>query len=359
MATISLCMIVKNEEEVLGRCLDSIKGLVDEIIIVDTGSEDQTKEIASRYTDKIYDFEWTDDFSKARNFSFSKGTKDYLMWLDADDVILKDQKKKFLKFKKSLTDDIDIVMFKYNVGFDNAGNVTLSYFRERLFKRINQYQWEDRVHEFVPPMGKIVEEEIFVTHQKLKAGDPKRNLHIYRKMQEENVPMTPRNLFYFSRELRDNGESEEAIEYYTKFLDTGQAWVEDAISACVELAACYGSVGNENMRVQSILRSFVYDKPRARVCCEMGQYFLDKMDYDKAIYWYKLALTIEPEQGWGFIRKDYYDFIPSLYLCVCYDRLGDKETAQYYHEQTVKLKPEHPSVIYNTQYFQGEEQSEN
>ena len=78
MATISLCMIVKNESAVLARCLDSIADLMDEIIIVDTGSTDNTKEIAAQYTSRIYDFKWTSDFSAARNFSFSKATMEYI-----------------------------------------------------------------------------------------------------------------------------------------------------------------------------------------------------------------------------------------------------------------------------------------
>ena len=87
MISVSLCMIVRDEEEVLGRCLESVKSTADEMIIVDTGSQDRTKEVAAQYTDKIYDFEWKEDFSAARNFSLSKGTKDYLMWLDADDIL--------------------------------------------------------------------------------------------------------------------------------------------------------------------------------------------------------------------------------------------------------------------------------
>ena len=97
-ATISLCMIVRNEEKVLARCLESVRGCVDEIIIVDTGSSDGTKEIAARFTDKIYDFEWIDDFSAARNYSFEQATGDYLLWLDADDVLLPADAEALLRF---------------------------------------------------------------------------------------------------------------------------------------------------------------------------------------------------------------------------------------------------------------------
>ena len=87
MVTVSVCMIVKNEEKVLARCLDSLAGLWEELIIVDTGSTDRTKEIAKKYTDKIYDFSWTGSFSDARNFSFSKATCDYIYSADADEEL--------------------------------------------------------------------------------------------------------------------------------------------------------------------------------------------------------------------------------------------------------------------------------
>ena len=100
MITISLCMILKDEEDVLDRCLSSVKGLVDEIIIVDTGSTDATKQIALQYTDQVFDFAWIDDFAAARNYAFSKANKEYCMWLDADDVIEEKDRLDFLTLKK-------------------------------------------------------------------------------------------------------------------------------------------------------------------------------------------------------------------------------------------------------------------
>ena len=90
MVTISLCMIVRDEEAVLARCLDSVREAVDEMVIVDTGSLDRTKEIASLYTEKVYDFPWIDDFAAARNAVMDRCrgkwyfTVDCDEWLDAD-----------------------------------------------------------------------------------------------------------------------------------------------------------------------------------------------------------------------------------------------------------------------------------
>lgn len=139
MVTISLCMIVKNEEKVLARCLNSVKNIADEIIIVDTGSPDNTKDISKEFAYKVLDFNWIDDFSAARNYSFSKATMDYIFWLDADNIILLEDQIKFKQLKQSLDQSVDIVMMKYNVGFDENNNITFSYFRERLARRSNSY----------------------------------------------------------------------------------------------------------------------------------------------------------------------------------------------------------------------------
>jgi len=97
---ISLCMIVKNEEKVIERCLSSVAHLVDEVVIVDTGSIDNTKEIITRYTSNIYDFEWINDFSAARNFAASKATGEWILVLDADEYIDEENFKIFSLPKK-------------------------------------------------------------------------------------------------------------------------------------------------------------------------------------------------------------------------------------------------------------------
>ena len=169
-------MIVKDEEDVLERALSSIKDIADEIIIVDTGSTDMTKEIAAKFTDKIFDFEWCDDFSKARNYSFSKATQDYCMWLDADDDLLEADQKELMKLKETLSPETSVVMMRYNTGFDNDGKPTFTYYRERLLRREDQFYWEGFVHEVISPRGKMEYSEIAITHRKIKAGNPLRNI---------------------------------------------------------------------------------------------------------------------------------------------------------------------------------------
>ena len=201
MITISLCMIVKNEEDVLARCLDCAINFADEIIIIDTGSTDQTKEIAALYTEQIYDFEWIDDFSAARNFAFSKATMDYCMWLDADDVIRFEDQKKLVDLKNTLSLDTDMVMMRYYTGFDENGTPTFSYNRERLIKNNKGYSWQGAIHEAIIPSGNILYSDIAVYHQKIHPTDPDRNINIFEKLLESGHSLDMRQQFYYGREL--------------------------------------------------------------------------------------------------------------------------------------------------------------
>lgn len=352
MITISLCMIVKNEEKVLARCLNSIKDIVDEIIIVDTGSTDTTKEIAKEYTDKIFDFNWINDFSAARNYSYSKATMDYILWLDADDIVLLEDQIKFKELKLSLSTSVDIVMMKYNVGFDENGNVTISYLRERLSKRINGNIWKEPVHEFLERWGNIINSEVHITHKKETVATPDRNLKIYENLIANGAELSLRSIYYFAKELYYNNKYNEAIEYYNKFLDNEGGWSEDKIAACYDLSLCYNNINDKENSLKALLKSFKYDIPRSEICCYLGNYFLSLFDYNKAIYWYKLATQLErPADSLGFTLHDSWGHFPNIQLCLCYDKLGNIDEAIKYNEIAEKFKPDSAAVKNNKNYF--------
>lgn len=354
MSSISLCMIVRNEEEVLGRCLDSVKDLVDEIVVVDTGSTDATREIALQYGARVFDFVWADDFSAARNFSLSRATMDYCLWLDADDVLLEPDREKLRQLKEALNPSIHLVMMKYNTGFDEAGNPVFSFYRERIFLRSLGYRFEGAVHEAVTPSGNIVYADIAVTHRKLKAGDSGRNLRIFERQLAEGKPLAPREQFYYARELTYHDRDEDAIAAFNRFLDEGRGWVENNINACCDLAGCFERKGDLSGALCSLFRSFEYDAPRAEACCAIGQIFMARTDYRTAAFWYELALSRTPnDASGGFVLTDCYGYLPAIQLCVCYDRLGEREKAEEYNNRALAFKPDDAAALYNKAYFES------
>ena len=350
--TLSLCMIVKNEEDVIGRCLECVSDLFDEIIVVDTGSDDKTKEIVKKYTKDLYYFKWIEDFAAARNYAFSKATKDYIMWLDADDIILESDKEKIRELKNNMNKSVDMVMMKYNTNFDSDGNPTFSYYRERIFKRSKKYRWIGAIHEVKPPSRNVIYSDVAVSHKKLKCNDPKRNLRIFEIMISNGKELDPRQQFYYARELYYNKRYEEAINTFNNFLDSGKGWVENCINACQDLSYCYYAIGENEKALNACFRSFEFDEPRAEICCDIGKYFLDREKYNQAIFWYELALTRKiNESSGGFVLLDCYNFIPYIQLCLCYFRIGDIEKAKEYNDKAYSIKPNDSSVIYNNEYF--------
>lgn len=352
LRTISLCMIVKNEEKTLPRCLESTAGLFDEIIIADTGSEDATIETAKKYTDKVYDFEWCDDFSAARNFAFSKAVCDYIMWLDADDVILKTDYEKFVSLKNSLDGSQDVIMIPYNTAFDENGSPSFSFCRERIFKRSRGFKWKGRVHEAVEYSGNVVFSDAAVTHKSVKTHYTERNLNIYLKQEKLGEPFSPRDKFYFGRELYYHRHYSLAAAVLDEFLNENKGWVENDIEACRVLSYCLKETKGDNAALSALFRSFLYGPPRAEVCCEIGNIFFELNNFNTAVFWYEQALGSKPpEQSGAFVDYSAYGFIPAIQLAVCYDRLGNPEKAAYFNETAGKYRPNSEEYLHNKKYF--------
>ena len=359
MVSISLCMIVKNEEAVLGRCLDCVREIADEIILVDTGSSDQTKEIGARYTDKIYDYPWKDDFSAARNFGLHEAKMDYVMWLDADDMITPDQRGKFLQLKAALPFDresglpVDVVMMKYAVAFDRKGRPTFSFYRERLWRNGKGFLFEGKVHEAVQTYGNVVYEDLIVEHRKVKSRDRNRNLRIYERMRKEGKILTPREQFYYARELYDHQRYTDAAKAFRQFLKMPDGWAGNKADACRFLAYCCYYMGNEAGGLQALLDGLKYGVPKAELCCDIGKHFMDRKQWKEAAFWYRAAEELPRENTQDcFLVGDCYGYLPCIQLSVCYDALGEREQAAYYHRKAGQWKPYGEEYLKNKPYFE-------
>lgn len=356
LISISLCMIVKNEEDTLPRCLRSAAGLVDEIVVVDTGSTDRTKEVAREFTDRVFDFPWNDDFSQARNYSFQLARCQYCLWLDADDVIDPEYQQEFQTLKESLPPQTDVVMLPYHGAFDQQGRPVLTYYRERLVRRLAGLVWQGAVHEAIAPVGNVVYwDRAAVSHRKTWPGDGDRNLRILENLLAQGKMFSPREQFYYARELADHGRDQEAAAQLEAFLERPEGWVENKRQACRDLAQCRKRLGQEEAAFAALTRALAYGPPQAELCCDLGQFFLDREEYPAALFWYETALSRPREDRAGaFVVPDCYGYIPCMQLCVCHYRLGNRELARRYNQMAGTFKPDDPAFLSNERFFQGE-----
>lgn len=335
-------MIVKDEEDVIARSINCALTVADEVIVVDTGSSDGSKKIAADLGAKVYDFEWCDDFSAARNYSFSLASGDYVMWLDADDII-EEQSAQLIKELVS-AGGFDVAMLKYV-----SGNLT--YYRERILRRAMDFVWKGAVHEVIAPRGKVIYSPARIVHDKKKPGDPLRNLFIYQRLIARGVSLDERQKFYYGRELFYNSMYSQAIAVLQEFLNR-DGWAVNKAEACRTLYFCYMQLGNQSAALGCLVRAFIYLPPRAQDCCILGAHFLAGDNLSGAEYWYRRALDCpESEEEGGFVDGDFSGFIPAINLAVVCDKRGDYTAAQRWNELAGSYKPSDEAYLHNKQYF--------
>lgn len=345
-------MIVKDEELVLERALHCAQKFADELIVVDTGSRDKTKQIAERAGAKVFDFEWCDDFSRARNFAFSKATKEFMMWLDADDYITNENVEK-IKQLKSQHDCADVYFMKYATAFDARNKPTFCFMRERIVRNSPVFYFQDPIHEAITPSGKIVYTDIVIEHRKIKTSDPQRNLKIFEKLIAQHYDFSPRMQFYYANELYYNDKLEKAITAYDDFLSQSDGFVENKIQACLNRGKCYHQLGNQLRALESLFASFAYGAPHSEVLCELSLYLIENARYCEALYWLKLAVQTPDLNSGGFVLPDCYDFIPYYNASICYHKLGDNHSAVRYANKACKIKPTSSDARRNLNFFKS------
>lgn len=221
---LSLCMIVRNEAEFLERCLASVAPHVDEIIIIDTGSADETKEIAARFTANVFDFSWTNDFAKARNAAIAKASSPWIMMLDADEYLEVQDLSELRALLRGLSTEIPVglVLPVYNfVGYTGSGKVSISK-AMRIFTRHDDLRFDRPVHEqLLSRTGQLTELEFPLviyhtgyTSEMIKSRSKnERNQSILLQMRNAGKFM-PYDAFLMGNEHFSQDQYEHAWTYY-------------------------------------------------------------------------------------------------------------------------------------------------
>ncbi len=313
MITISVCMIVKNEEDKLETCLKSLKPIADEIIVVDTGSVDATMDIARRYTDKISEYVWTGSFSDARNHAFSLASCEYIYSADADEELDKENINKFLKLKEVLDPDIDIVQMYYCNQLQN--NTIYSFDRElrpKLYKRLRPFVWEETIHEAVRLDPVIYDSDIDIIHRPSE-GHGARDLKAFERLIEKGEGLSERLLEIYCKELFIAGEKENFLnaKAFVDELADKEGLSKDQMTRIFAIGCRLARVtGDESGFVKFVARAAAGEMMSSELCCELGDYFREKGNQSEAKLWYYNAMH-ETE---AYLDIRYQEEIPGKYL---------------------------------------------
>jgi glycosyltransferase involved in cell wall biosynthesis len=348
--SLSLCVICKNEEDSIGTLLESVKGdLFNEIIVVDTGSTDSTLDILKSYGVTIEHFEWINDFSAARNYSFSKANSDYVMWLDSDDHIKPKDYQKLLELKNKLHES-PIWLLKYEYAHDEFGKSICSFFRERIVRRDLNMKWQQPIHEYMPLSDSFKQVDIEVHHNK-KDLHTSRNVSILEKIVEEN-PNFARNIYYLGKEYFDSGEFDKGCDLLEKFLDMPDAWGENKYGALIRLSE-YRMTNKENGEAREYLhRAIQVDPLKAKAYYHLGDIALGEGDFYTAVHWFTVCKNIKrSDKSLDIVEPKYHTWLPNLQLCIAYNSLGMIPEAAIANEDALKYRPEDSRMKTNKLIF--------
>jgi tetratricopeptide (TPR) repeat protein len=332
-ATVSCCMIIKDEERYLARCLASVKPIVDEMIVVDTGSGDRSKDIATAFGAQVYDFEWQKDFAKARNFSLEKASGDWILILDGDEVISSLDYKHFnqiVKNRPKAPVAYTIVTRNYSalaniVGWvPNDGKYVneeavagwIPSVKTRLFYGKDQIWFEGAVHELVDP---VVKRKGFETKN---CSIP---IHHYGRLDRERLER----------------KGELYFEIGTKKMEE----MGDDIFAVREMAIQATTLEKNEMAVKLWQRLISLDPPEIMVAdayINMATLYNRLSNFEQALLVAKKAVVIAPH-----IKESHYNYaLAELHL-------GNAQATRKVLEDLVNRIPDYPPAqfILSAAYF--------
>lgn len=374
--TISLACIMKNERENLPRLLSSVKDCFDEIVLVDTGSNDGSVEYAGSDEAKalcnspvrLFYFQWCDDFSAARNFAFEKVTSDYVMWLDLDDALK--NKEAFIIWRDTAMQFSDFWLAKYAYALDDKGNPVISFARERVFNAKKKPQWRYFIHEGIVRNENMSQPQYITTwsvdHHRTAEDinkDKSRNLRIFEAKKDQ---LDARLMFYYGKELYEADKKQEAFDVLIKAAGNKDLEHHDRVLSLQY--CCYAAIEmSERMKEQYSaewlakaidigLRGIQIEPQRAEFYVSVGDCFLRNKELAKALPFFAAAEhclgASDPSAKYAgaiFNYQTNYKELPLLQKARIYFNLGDIDSAEreaqkcwdkYKNEEALKMLEE-------------------
>lgn len=332
-ATLSLAMIVKDEADLLAGVLADASTYCDELVVVDTGSTDDSVEIARAAGASVHHFEWIDDFAAARNFAASHATCGWVTYLDADDRVPPASQAAFRALKRELPElkQVDLVQIPYRYNFWpwDSEMCVARFDITRVFRNGAGVAWRGRVHELVPdrPGRMIRRGECWVDHRQplgRVAGKPERNLRLLR-MALEDGDASLRTHYFIGTELRVLGREAEAIASFREAL---LLEMPDNVryGILLNLADCMTTPEREAERLALLKQALSLDPTRAAAHVRLGVHHYERRQWAAAAEYLTAAIGCPPPADGNYNELE-YSWFPRDCLVVCLTELGRFEEA--------------------------------
>jgi len=341
---VSVAMIVKNEERTLGRCLASLAGQVDEIVVVDTGSTDATRQIAGGYTDRIFDFPWRQDFAAARQYAFDRASGDWVFWLDADDVAV--GAAAIRRSLANLPSDLAGYYWRYVVDRDAWGNARCEFWRERLVRNDGSFHWVGRVHEVLVsdhPRQLARSSDVVVEHRpEAHRGAEKlrRNVEILEsELRDQGEAATPRLLYYLGREYGSAGETSRALAAFERYLAVA-TWDDERYFAQLKIAELSRAERRYDAAIDAAFAALRICPhwPDAHFDLARTYYFL--RDWHKVIHWTEVGRAMSEPDTLQIVNPLDYRFNWIIYYTNALYHVGAVDSAKIWTRRALEICPD-------------------
>ncbi|RLA82098.1 MAG: hypothetical protein DRG36_00120 [Deltaproteobacteria bacterium] len=347
---LSLCMIVRDEERDLPLCLESVQGLVDEIIVVDTGSEDRTPQVAREFGAKVYPFRWINDFAAARNESLRHATGDYILWLDADDVIPEEERERFLEWKKDLPERPTAYKFVLESPKEGGDFLNEFCYQLRVFPRLPGVRFIRRIHESVVESLQalkvpIVDYDLRILHRGYSRKEEmerkgRRNLKMLLTALAED-PTDSAVLWHLSMTYNLLGDKERSA-HYAELLLKDPTWQRERVwrtAVVCHLGSLYRDLGRRE-EAERLLQEAIENDPSSPLpLFFLAHLYLKEGDHMRAFKVLKGLREKEIEVSPVPLPPRAIRFYTHLWLGSCYEAMGDRERAAEEYSLASEINP--------------------